>query len=170
FVISSDSLHHSGTNVAEAEVDSLVRSFVSIMTTITTIISTVDPTSVAKEKLIEPYSFGAGSSLAGGTDPTTGVFSDLTGSDFLVGAIRTIINPDTDLQKVYVPHWSLTNRSRFDDGRVCREMVDEFAPPKFFASVRGMEHDQLFTEFNVGDARQISLSAEVRIRVEYNDK
>nr|GEX64924.1 hypothetical protein [Tanacetum cinerariifolium] len=155
-----DSLHHSGTNVAEAEVDSLVRSFVSIMTTITTIISTVDPTSVAKEKLIEPYSFGAGSSLAGGTDPTTGVFSDLTGSDFLVGAIRTIINPDTDLQKVYVPHWSLTNGSRFDDGRVCREMVDEFAPPKFFASVRGMEHDQLFTKFNVGDARQISLRAE----------
>ncbi|GKE95525.1 hypothetical protein Tco_1580380 [Tanacetum coccineum] len=25
-------------------------------------------------------------------------------------------------------------------------MVDEFAPPKFFASVRGMEHDELFTE------------------------
>nr|GEX79279.1 hypothetical protein [Tanacetum cinerariifolium] len=38
--------------------------------------------------------------------------------------------------------------SRLDDGRVCREMVDEFAPPKFFASVREMEHDQLFTEFN----------------------
>nr|GEV35079.1 hypothetical protein [Tanacetum cinerariifolium] len=47
-------------------------------------------------------------------------------------------------------------------------MVDEFAPPKFFASVRGMEHDQLFTEFNVGDARQMSLSAEVRMRAEYN--
>ncbi|GKF43268.1 hypothetical protein Tco_0129820, partial [Tanacetum coccineum] len=58
--------------------------------------------------------------------------------------------------------------SRLDDGRVCREMVDEFAPPKFFASIRGMEHDQLFTEFNVGAARQISLSAEVRMRAEYN--
>ncbi|GJW76053.1 hypothetical protein Tco_0137735 [Tanacetum coccineum] len=33
-----------------------------------------------------------------------------------------------------------------------------------------MEHDQLFTEFNVGAARQISLSAEVRMRVEYNIK
>nr|GEU37750.1 hypothetical protein [Tanacetum cinerariifolium] len=52
--------------------------------------------------------------------------------------------------------------------RVCREMLDEFAPPKFFASIRGMDHDQLFTEFNVGAARQISLSAEVRMRAEYN--
>ncbi|GJR83122.1 hypothetical protein Tco_0153907 [Tanacetum coccineum] len=144
FVISSDSSHHSGTNVVEAEVDSLVRSSVLIMTTVTTITSTVDPTSVAKEKLVEPSPFGACSSSAGGTDPTTGVFSDLTCSDFLVGSIRTVINPDTDLQK--------------------------FAPPKFFASVRGMEHDQLFTEFNVRVARQMSLSAEVRMRAEYNVK
>ncbi|GJU83561.1 hypothetical protein Tco_1285926 [Tanacetum coccineum] len=49
-------------------------------------------------------------------------------------------------------------------------MVDEFAPPKFLASVRGMEHNQLFTEFNVRAARQISLSAEVRMRAEYNVK
>ncbi|GJX73748.1 hypothetical protein Tco_0312343 [Tanacetum coccineum] len=55
-------------------------------------------------------------------------------------------------------------------GRLAREMVDEFAPPKFFASVRGMKHDQLFTEFNVGAARQMSLSAEVRMRAEYNIK
>ncbi|GJX84641.1 hypothetical protein Tco_0335415 [Tanacetum coccineum] len=32
------------------------------------------------------------------------------------------------------------------------------------------KHDQLFTEFNVGAARQISLSAEVRMRAEYNIK
>ncbi|GJT50774.1 hypothetical protein Tco_0976931 [Tanacetum coccineum] len=55
-------------------------------------------------------------------------------------------------------------------GRVCHEMVDEFAPPKFFASFRGMDHDQLFTEFNVGATRQISLRAEVRMRAEYNIK
>ncbi|GJV01794.1 hypothetical protein Tco_1335363 [Tanacetum coccineum] len=85
---------------------------------------------------------------AGGIDPTTGVFSDRISSDFLVGAIRTVIDPDTDLQKVYVPQLSMTNGSRLDDGRFCREMVDEFAPPMFFASVRVMEHDQLFTEFN----------------------
>ncbi|GKD83734.1 hypothetical protein Tco_1350573, partial [Tanacetum coccineum] len=33
-----------------------------------------------------------------------------------------------------------------------------------------MEHDQLFTEFNVRAARQVSLSAEVRMRAEYNIK
>nr|GEV76812.1 hypothetical protein [Tanacetum cinerariifolium] len=64
--------------------------------------------------------------------------------------------------------WNVTNGSRLDDGGVCHEMVDEFAPPKFFASVRGMKHDQLFTEFNVGAACQMSLSAEVRMRAEYN--
>ncbi|GKE10711.1 hypothetical protein Tco_1414262, partial [Tanacetum coccineum] len=74
------------------------------------------------------------------------------------------------LQKVYVPQWSVTNGSRLDDGRVCHEMLDEFAPPKFFASIRGMEHGQLFTEFNVGAARQIYLSVEVRMHAEYNIK
>ncbi|GKC47316.1 hypothetical protein Tco_1065038 [Tanacetum coccineum] len=33
-----------------------------------------------------------------------------------------------------------------------------------------MEHDQLFNEFNVGAANQMSLSAEVRMRAEYNIK
>ncbi|GKG24783.1 hypothetical protein Tco_0395411, partial [Tanacetum coccineum] len=97
-------------------------------------------------------------------------FFDLTSSDFIVGGIHTVISPDTDLQKVYMPQWSITNRSRLDDDRVCREMVDKFAPPKFFASIRGMEHNQLFTEFNVGAARQMSLSAEVRMLAEYNIK
>ncbi|GJQ95795.1 hypothetical protein Tco_0006934 [Tanacetum coccineum] len=127
-----------GANVTEAEVDSLVRSSVLVMTTATTITPTVDLTSVAKEKPIKPSPLFASSSSAGGTDATMGGFSNLTGSDFLVGGIRT--------------------------------MVDEFAPPKFFASVRGMEHDQLFTKFNVGAARKMSLSVKVRMRVEYNIK
>ncbi|GKG01122.1 hypothetical protein Tco_0305827, partial [Tanacetum coccineum] len=54
--------------------------------------------------------------------------------------------------------------------RVCHEMLDEFAPLKFFASIHEMKHDKLFTEFNVRAARQVSLSAEVRMRAEYNIK
>ncbi|GKB12020.1 hypothetical protein Tco_0845943 [Tanacetum coccineum] len=162
FVISSDSSHHFGPTIAEAEVDSLIRSSAPIMTIVTTVTLTVDPASVAKEKPVDPSLFCVDSSSAGGTDLTTGVFSDRIGSDFLVGVIRTVIDLDTDLQKVYVPQWSVTNGSRLDDGHICREMVNEFAPPKFFAHVRGMEHDQLFTEFNVGVARQMSLSAKVR--------
>ncbi|GJW04937.1 hypothetical protein Tco_1563793 [Tanacetum coccineum] len=125
-----------------------------------------DPATTAKEKLVESSVFGDGSSSE--ADHTVSGFSGLTGSDFIVGGIRTIVSPDTDLQKVYVPQWSVTNGSRLDDGRTCREMVDEFVPPKFVASIRGMKHDQLFTEFNVGAARQMSLSAEVRMRDEFN--
>ncbi|GKF91941.1 hypothetical protein Tco_0275642, partial [Tanacetum coccineum] len=106
----------------------------------------------------------------GRADPNTGVFSDLSGSKFLVGGIRTVIDPNTDLQKVYVPQWSVTNGSLLDDGRICREMVDESAPPKFFAFVRRMEHGQLFTKFNVEAARQMSLSAAVWMCAEYNVK
>ncbi|GKD10029.1 hypothetical protein Tco_1189714 [Tanacetum coccineum] len=168
FVIFSDSSHHFGANIAEAEVDSIVRSSTPIIATVVT--ATVDAAATAKETPVRPSLFGVGSSSAGGTDPTPGGFSDVSGSDFLIGGIRTVVEPDFDLQKVYVPQWSVTNGSRLDDSHVCCEMLDEFAPPKFFASIRGMEHDQLFTEFNVGAARHISLSAEVRMRAEYNIK
>ncbi|GJY90246.1 hypothetical protein Tco_0505442 [Tanacetum coccineum] len=107
------------TNLCTAEVDSLVRSSVPIITTVTTVTSTVDPNLVVKEMPIKPSLFFADSSLAGGADPNTGVFLDLTSSDFLVGGIHTVIDHDTDLQKVYVPQWSMTNGSCLDDGRMC---------------------------------------------------
>nr|GEU45055.1 nucleolar protein [Tanacetum cinerariifolium] len=87
-------------------------------------------------------------------------------SDFLVGGILTVINPESDLQKTYVPQWSVTNVSCLDDGRVCRETVDKFAPSKFFASVRGMEHDQLFTEFNAIDEEIGNLKARMLLKEE----
>ncbi|GKA91339.1 hypothetical protein Tco_0813209 [Tanacetum coccineum] len=114
FVISSDSSYHYGVNVAEAEFDSLVKSSALMVATATIVTSTVDPSVVAKKKPVEP-------------------------SIFWCCGIRTVIGPDTDLQK-------------------------------FFTSIRGMEHDQLFTEFNVGAARQMSLSAKVRMCAEYNIK
>ncbi|GKC46770.1 hypothetical protein Tco_1064492 [Tanacetum coccineum] len=100
-----------GANIAEAEVDSIVRSSTLIIATVVT--ATVDAAETAKETPVRPYLFSASSSSAGGTDPTLGGFSDVSGSDFLIGA---------------------------------------------------------FTEFNVGVARQISLSAEVRMHAEYNIK
>ncbi|GJR83208.1 hypothetical protein Tco_0153993 [Tanacetum coccineum] len=167
FATPEHSSHHSRANIAEAEVDSLSRPSVPLMTVATTITSTVDPATTVKEKFVESFVF-CGDSSGGGADHTAGGFSDLTGSDFIVGGIRIVISPDTDLQKVYAPQWSVTNGSRLDDSRTCREMVDEFALSKFFASIRGMEHDQLFTKFNVGATRQMSLSAEVRMRADYN--
>ncbi|GKD41467.1 hypothetical protein Tco_1261674 [Tanacetum coccineum] len=154
-------------NIMEAEVDSFARPSIPLIIVATTVTSIVDPATTVKEKFVESSVFG-GDSSSGGADHTIGGFYDLIGSDFIIGGICIVISPDVDLQKVYVPQWSVTNGSRPDDSRTCREMVDEFAPPKFFASIRRMDHDQLFTEFNLGAARQMSLSAEVRMRAEYN--
>ncbi|GJX93680.1 hypothetical protein Tco_0348266 [Tanacetum coccineum] len=139
FVISSDSSHHSGANIAKAKVDSIARSSTLIIATVVT--ATADVATPAKEAPTKPSLFSAGSSSAGETDPAPGGFLDVSGSDFLVSGIRTVVDPEFDLQKVYVPQWSVTNGSCLDDGRVCHEMLDEFAPPNFFASIRGMEHD-----------------------------
>nr|GEZ89211.1 hypothetical protein [Tanacetum cinerariifolium] len=100
FVISSDSFHHSGANIAEAEVDSFARPFVQVITAFTTITSTADPATVIKKKIVKPSLFFADSASAGGTDPAMDGFADLSGSDFLVDGIRTVIILDTDLQKV----------------------------------------------------------------------
>ncbi|GKD50776.1 hypothetical protein Tco_1279752 [Tanacetum coccineum] len=108
------------------------------MTMATTVTSAADPATTTKEIFVKPSIFGGGSSS--GAEHTVGGFSGLTGSDFIIG----------------------------DDGLTCREMVDEFAPSKFFASIHGMEHEQLFTEFNIGVSRQMSLSAEVKMRAEFN--
>nr|GEY17801.1 hypothetical protein [Tanacetum cinerariifolium] len=54
FVISSDSSHHSGANVTEAEVDSFVRSSVPVMTAVTITTSTANLPVVVKENLLNP--------------------------------------------------------------------------------------------------------------------
>ncbi|GJZ78503.1 hypothetical protein Tco_0643340 [Tanacetum coccineum] len=61
----------------------------------------------------------------------------------------------------YVPRWNITNDSLLDDGFSCRTLVDRVAPSAFFASLRSMDCDQLYTEFNVGAAHQICLRLEL---------
>ncbi|GKF70229.1 hypothetical protein Tco_0203286, partial [Tanacetum coccineum] len=95
FVISLDSSHHSSANIAEAEVDSFARPSIMLMTVGTTVTSTVDPATTVKENV--GSSIFGGNSSGGGANHTIGVFSDLTGSDFIVGGIRTVISPNTDL-------------------------------------------------------------------------
>ncbi|GKB12285.1 hypothetical protein Tco_0846208 [Tanacetum coccineum] len=132
FVISSYSSHHSSVNIAEAEVDSIARYAAPIIATVVT--ATADVATTTKEA---PAKYISEQALR---DAPSG-FSDVFGSDFLVGGICTVVDPEFDLQKIYVPQWSVTNGSCLDDGRVCRKMLDEFAPPNFFSSIRGMEHD-----------------------------
>ncbi|GKC41820.1 hypothetical protein Tco_1059542, partial [Tanacetum coccineum] len=73
----------------------------------------------------------------------------------------------SEAKRWYVPRWNITNDSLLDDGFSCRTLVDRVAPPAFFSTLRTMDYDQLYTEFNVGAARQICLGAEVRSRAEH---
>nr|GEW76837.1 cold-regulated 47 [Tanacetum cinerariifolium] len=107
------------------------RTFVPIIKNATTATPTADPAVIAKEKLVSASVFGGDSSPAGESRPISGDFFDRTGGDFLVGGICTVVDPDSNLQRLYVPHWNVTNEFCMDDGGVCREMVDEFAPLNF---------------------------------------
>ncbi|GJX38865.1 hypothetical protein Tco_0252168 [Tanacetum coccineum] len=110
----------------------------------------------------------AGSSSFDKADRTLSLFTGRSGRDFVAGSIRAGGDTDADLQEIYVPKWSVTKGFELNDGRSCANMIDHFTPPAFFKTVRGMEHGQLFTEFNVSAARNLSLSSQVRMRVEYN--
>ncbi|GJY69270.1 hypothetical protein Tco_0472252 [Tanacetum coccineum] len=78
----------------------------------------------------------------------------------------TTLDP-SEAKRWYVPRWSITNDSLLDDGFSCRALVDRVPPPAFFSALRSMDYDQLYTEFNVGAARQVCLRAEVRSRAEH---
>ncbi|GJW57920.1 hypothetical protein Tco_0104651 [Tanacetum coccineum] len=170
FVVLSDSSHHSSAKFADAEVDSLIRSVAPVMTVatnVTTSVSavattTVTSTDVGKDKNVPTPSIFAGSSSSEKTDRTLSLFTGRSGSDFVVGDIRAEGAADTGLQEIYVPGWSVTRGFELNDGRSCADMIDHFTPPTFFKAVRGMEHEQLFAEFNVSAVRNLSLSSEVK--------
>ncbi|GJW98854.1 hypothetical protein Tco_0180662 [Tanacetum coccineum] len=172
FVVLSDSSHHSATNSAGPEGDSFVRSVVPVMTeatTMTTIATTVAiPADVGKDKSVPHPSIFGSSSSSEKTDRTLSLFTGRSGSGFAAGSIRAEEVTDVGLEEIYVLEWTVTKGFEFNDGRSCANMIDHFTPPAFFKIVRGMEHEQLFAEFNVSAARNLSLSSEVRMRAEYN--
>ncbi|GJV44037.1 hypothetical protein Tco_1428573 [Tanacetum coccineum] len=57
---------------------------------------------------------------------------------------------------------TVTRGFELNDGCLCANMIDHFTPSAFFKTVRGMEHEQLFTKFNVSAARNLSLSSEAK--------
>nr|GEW06974.1 hypothetical protein [Tanacetum cinerariifolium] len=105
-----------------AEVDFIVRSSASAIATVTTVTATTDADATADRALVAPSLFGVGSSSTSRTDSVPYGFSDVSGSDFLIRGIRTVVDPDSDLQKVYVPQWSATNGFGLDDSRICSEI------------------------------------------------
>ncbi|GJX78459.1 hypothetical protein Tco_0326608 [Tanacetum coccineum] len=172
FVVLSDSSHHSGAKSADPEVDSLVRSAAPVMTeatTVATVATTVAiPADVSKDKSAPHPSVFGSSSSSEKTDRTLSLFTGRSGSGFDAGSIRAEEAIGAGSEEIYVPEWTVTKGFELNDGRLCANMIDHFTPPAFFKTVRGMEHEQLFTEFNVSAARNLSLSSEVRMRAEYN--
>ncbi|GJY70829.1 hypothetical protein Tco_0474532, partial [Tanacetum coccineum] len=80
---------------------------------------------------------------------------------------ETAVLNSKDVKRWYIPRWNITNDSLLDDDFSCRTLVDRVAPPSFFFTLRNMDYDQLFEEFNVGAARQICLGSEVRSRTKH---
>ncbi|GJZ66234.1 hypothetical protein Tco_0622930 [Tanacetum coccineum] len=165
FVVLYDSSHYSGAKSADPEVDSLVRSAAPVMTeatTVATVATTVAiPTNVSKEKSgPHPSVFGSSSSSEK-TDRSFSLFTGRSGSGFDAGSIRAEEAVGAGSEEIYVLEWTVTKGFELNDGRLCANMIDHFTPPAFFKTVRGMEHEQLFTEFNVSAARNLSLSSEV---------
>nr|GEX40193.1 glutathione S-transferase [Tanacetum cinerariifolium] len=76
------------------------------------------------------------------------------------------LNSET-LHNIYIPNRKVTNDSVLDDPYVCRDLTDRLAAHVLFSQLRSMDYDQLYTEFNVGAARQMCLGAEVRMRAEH---
>nr|GEY00023.1 hypothetical protein [Tanacetum cinerariifolium] len=72
--------------------------------TVTTVTTAIDAYAMATRAPVAPSLFGVGSYLTGTTDSIPGGFFDVSGSDFLIGGIRAVVDPDSDLQKVYNYH------------------------------------------------------------------
>ncbi|GJS56707.1 hypothetical protein Tco_0651491 [Tanacetum coccineum] len=71
----------------------------------------------------------------------------------------------------YVPRWEQYHDSLLDDGFfAARTLVDRVPHPGFFSTLRSMDYEQLYTEFNVGAARQICLESKVRSHAEHELK
>ncbi|GJY97814.1 alanine--tRNA ligase [Tanacetum coccineum] len=158
-----------GAKSADPEVDSLVRSAAPIMTEATTVATTVAiPANISKDKSVPHPSVFGSSSSSEKTGRTLSLFTGRSGSGFDAGSIRVEEAMGASLEETYVPEWTVTRGFELNDGRLCANMIDHFTPPAFFKTVRGIEHEQLFIEFNVSAARNLSLSSEVRMRAEYN--
>ncbi|GJS03621.1 hypothetical protein Tco_0320129 [Tanacetum coccineum] len=85
----------------------------------------------------------------------------------LAADVNSDLADPSEAKSWYDPRWNITNDSLLNDDFSYRTLVDRVAPPAFFSALCSMDCDQLYTEFNVGAARQICLGSEVRSRAEH---
>ncbi|GJR72262.1 hypothetical protein Tco_0084627 [Tanacetum coccineum] len=98
-------------------------------------------------------------------EPASSDLEESEGSDDSFYELATL--DPSEAKRWYVPRWNITNDLLLDDGFSFRTLVDRVAPPAFFSALHSMDCDQLYTEFNVGAARQICLGSEVRSCTEH---
>ncbi|GJZ95227.1 hypothetical protein Tco_0667430 [Tanacetum coccineum] len=171
YVISSDDSHYSDSR---SEVNFFARYAVMdtpVMTIAitTTVAADASVIQVSKDKVrsgnLETFrdSVSAGGANVNATSSSK-LNKPMTSSDYFYASQD--LDSET-LHNIYVPKWKVTNDSILDDSYVCRDLTDRLAPPALFSQLRSMDYDQLYTEFNVGAARQMCLGAEVRMRAEH---
>ncbi|GJV49512.1 hypothetical protein Tco_1439724, partial [Tanacetum coccineum] len=145
------------------------RSAAPVMTEAITVATTVAiPADISKDKSAPHPSVFCSSSSSEKTNRTLSLFTGRSGSGFDAGSIRAEETVGAGSEEIYVPEWTVTKGFEMNDRHLCANMIDHFTPPTFFKTVRGMEHEQLFTEFNVSTACNLSLSSEVRMCAEHN--
>nr|GFA07212.1 hypothetical protein [Tanacetum cinerariifolium] len=153
FVISLDSSHDLNVNATYDEVTFVIRSFMPLHPVLTAAIATTITAGAT-------FASAPGSDVVGPSQP---VGTKLSAESFY-------ISQDMDhetLRQVYIPKWNVINDFILDAPNVCRGMIDHFALPGFFSQLWGIDYEQLFTEFNVGTARQVCFNAEIRMRLEH---
>ncbi|GJX79580.1 hypothetical protein Tco_0327729 [Tanacetum coccineum] len=171
FVISPDSSHHSSTKATEAEVESIPRSAdPPIMTEAVVTTEAVGVSSYLFPKTVVDTSSRFGPDLFLDSDsadterPVTASTAQRPGRELSMGSREV----DSEaLHETFVPRWNVPNDTLLDEHDISREFIDHLAPPVLFSQIRNMDYHHLFTEFNVGTARQACLNAEVRMRTEF---
>ncbi|GKD77407.1 hypothetical protein Tco_1340028, partial [Tanacetum coccineum] len=162
FIISSNSSHHSSTNASGAEGDFIIRFAVipPVMTEAVVTSHAVSAPSISVPKMGTKMTSPVHTSIFYDSDSTETVRADTVGpsysakQDLSMGSRE--LNTET-LHQVFIPQWNVLNDSLLDDYNVSREFVDHLAPPALFSQIREMDYHHLFTEFNVGTARQAYL-------------
>ncbi|GJZ19181.1 hypothetical protein Tco_0555771 [Tanacetum coccineum] len=164
YVVSSNDSHHSSSC---SEVKSFARSpavdvpvtTVAVTTTVTADASAVPPPKVrVKSKNLEIFGDSASAGEADANAAGTLKLNEPADSSDSFYASQDL--DSETLHRIYVPKWNVTNDSVMDDPYVFRDLTDRVAPPALFSQLRAMDYDQLYTEFNVGAARQVCLGAE----------
>ncbi|GJW35648.1 hypothetical protein Tco_0058568, partial [Tanacetum coccineum] len=139
FIISSDSSHHSSTNVFGAKGDFIIKSTVvspvMIKAVVTTHVASIPfaPAPEPSTKVVTPVH----ASMFHDYDSTGTVRPDAAGYSHVTGKELSMGSREVDyesLHDVFVPHGNIPNDALLDNLEASREFIDHLAPPEVEAA------------------------------------